>query len=424
MKRYLLFSFLTLPALALALFAAAPGFTPTVSVPAPKPAARALKANELSKALNQFSFELYQTMAHAHPQEPMFASPFSVYIALAMATEGMGDGSRNIMQSALHLPESEQLHIQMKQLLEGLTGKGKPYSLAIANAIWPDKSTVLKAEFAKAIEEIYQGKCSPLDFIKNAEASRLLINAWVEKQTQTRIKNLLPGGSITPLTRMVITNAIYFKADWEKAFDKDRTQTEMFYPLEGEKSEAELMFRSHDDGDLNYGEWDGAQVLEIPYSGDELSMLVCLPPAESFLEWKERLDFGRWEEMKDGMAYTQVDLRLPKFKLELGGSIKDDLSKMGMESLFSSVDMSRMFEKIDGSLKISDVFHKAFVEVGEEGTEAAAATAVVMTLESASIDDMPDEVKDFRADHPFLFAIQHRQSGAILFMGRVMDPKN
>ena len=239
-----------------------------------------------------------------------------------------------------------------------------------------------------------------------------------EDQTNDRIKDLIPQGVIDPLTRLVLTNAIYFKGDWVKQFDKKDTQERDFTTSTGNTVKAQMMSLTHDQADINfnYTETDEAQVLELPYSGNELSMLIILPKSDlSSLE--SSLSSDKLKEWRSNLTSEKVDqIYLPKFKFDTKYFMADTLSAMGMPTAFSS---GADFSGMDGtkSLFISSVIHQAFVEVNEEGTEAAAATAVIVGETAAPIQNII-----FNADHPFLFIIQQRDTGNILFLGRVTNP--
>ena len=270
------------------------------------------------------------------------------------------------------------------------------------------------------INKVYHGESVPLDFVQKTEESRLKINAWVEQQTNNRIKNLIPAGAVTSSTRMVLTNAIFFKGKWKLEFDKKLTQELPFILEDGSEVKVPLMYQPAAEDKLRYVAMDGFQALELPYKGDDLSMVILLPGSGPMSKMEKGLSANRWAEIDNAMQYQKVNVWLPRFKMELGGSIKPSLTAMGMGALFANADFSRMFMG-GGSLAVSDVIHKAFVEVNEEGTEAAAATAVIIMETSAKMDE-PDPIMNFRADHPFIFMIQHKASKSILFMGKVMKP--
>jgi serpin B len=380
---------------------------------------QATSLDSVAAASNAFNFKLYQKMAAAKPEENQFMSGFSVFAALAMTAEGANGTTLDILKSTLGLPEREVLHDGLKELGAALGRGDAPYALAVANAIWPEKSFHLQPEFLSIVRSVYRGDAIPLNFKSDYENSRKTINAWVEKQTQQRIKDLLPQGSIDKLTRMVLTNAIYFKGKWKLEFDKKLTKPQPFWLAKGKQVDAPLMYLPYKKAKLRYADMGDYQALSLPYQGDDLSMVVLLPELDGMSEFEQGLDATKWALISSQMNYERVNVWLPKFKIEAGGSIKPALSSMGMAPLFQSADFSKMFSD-PVEFVISDVIHKAFVEVNEEGTEAAAATAVIIAEKSAAVQD--DPIRNFRADHPFIFAIQHNASKSILFMGKVINP--
>lgn len=414
------FSFKTLVAGIICLGAA--HVTMACTLDSMEPAVRSNQGTSLdavATASNAFGFKLYQKMAAEKPEDNQFMSGFSVFAALAMTSEGAGGKTLEILKNTLGLPEKETLHAGLKELGAALGRGDAPYALAVANAIWPEKSFHMQPEFLAVVRKVYRGESVPLNFKTDYENSRKTINAWVEKQTRQRIQNLLPEGSLNTLTRMVLTNAIYFKGKWKLEFDKKRTQPQPFWLAKGKSVEVPLMHLPYKKDKLKYAEIEGIQALSLPYQGDDLSMVVLLPELDQIGELEKGLDAAQWALISEKLRYQSVNVWLPKFKIEAGGSIKPALSALGMATLFESADFSNMFSD-PVEFVISDVFHKAFVEVNEEGTEAAAATAVIVAEKTAAVQE--DPIRNFRADRPFIFAIQHNASKSILFMGKVMKP--
>ncbi len=375
----------------------------------------------VSGASNQFGFQLYHQMTAGKANENQFMSPFSVFAALSMTSEGAGGATLELLRKTLGLPDSETLHAGLAALGQALSPADAPYALAVANAIWPEKTAKLAPEFVATIEKVYHGASKPLDFKNASEAARQTINTWVEQRTNNRIKDLIPAGAVDASTVMVLTNAIFFKGKWKNEFDKKNTQDQPFTLEDGKEVKAPLMYQpSSEENLLSYADLDGIQALQLPYKGDDLSMVILLPERGDMAKLEKSLDDAFWNVVSGSMRPAQVNVWLPRFKMELGGSIKPQLEAMGMGPLFQAGDFSRMFTSGSG-YAVSDVIHKAFVEVNEEGTEAAAATAVIMWETDAMVEE-PDPIYDFRADHPFIFMIQHNASKSILFMGKVMKP--
>jgi serpin B len=317
----------------------------------------------------------------------------------------------------------ESVHPSFAALMESL-GRGAPlgvYRLDIANRLWGQPDFDFEEEFLAICKQHYGAGFETLDFAQAPDKARETINRWVEQQTEKRIQDLLPPGSIEALTRLVLTNAVYFKGDWQDQFDRQSTERAPFFAAGAREVEVPLMMRK---GDYRYVRFPDFQVLELPYIGDDLSMIVVLPAAKDGLAAIEaQLSHEKLTGWIRGLAQKEVTVYLPRFEMKTGFSMKDTLSEMGMPSAFTppqegdpySADFSRMTGARD--LFIDGVFHKAFVKVNEEGTEAAAATGLTMSLTS-----MPMEPEVFRADHPFLFLVRDRETGSILFMGRLVDP--
>jgi serpin B len=353
----------------------------------------------------------------------LFFSPYSISTALAMTSAGARGKTLEEMNKVLHFgKDPEAVHKGFSLLQKDLVADPKsPFELAIANRLFAQNGFKFLDAFLGLAKDRYDAPVEMLDFKKSVEPSRVHINQWVEKQTRDKIKDLLQPTIIGPDTRLVLVNAIYFKGSWEKAFDKKATRPAPF-TSGGKTFDVPTMVQKQLAG---FAEHDGVQVLSLPYksgTGARLSMLVLLPakpdglPAlESTLATK---GVGDW--IKD-LQKHEVQVFLPKFKLESSLSLKDNLGALGMKSAFDcSPHTTADFSGMDGArdLCISAVVHKAFVDVNEEGTEAAAATAVVVIRASAVM-----QTPVFRADHPFILAIVDDASKSILFMGRVNDPR-
>jgi serpin B len=269
-------------------------------------------------------------------------------------------------------------------------------------------------------EKYYGGKAANVDFVTETEKTRQTINSFIEEQTRDKIKDLIPKNAINPLTRLVLTNAIYFKGTWEWEFDKGDTKDRPFYITPDNPVDVPMMYMEPDKAELNYLETEDLQVLELPYKGDDISMLILLPREDIGLEAIESdLSAEKLEEYKAGMEKIKLDtIHLPKFEFDTKYLMAQTLSNLGMPSAFNSgkADFSGMTGTRD--LFISSVIHQAYVKVDEKGTEAAAATAVVMTMTAAPTRYV------FKADHPFIFIIHEKQTGNILFLGRVVDPRS
>ncbi|MBD3303996.1 serpin family protein [Candidatus Woesearchaeota archaeon] len=367
---------------------------------------------ELVKANNQFGLDIYSEIS----QKPgnVFISPWSLSSALSMTYEGARGQTADEMKEVMHLPDVETRHSSFAKLFNDINKKDKSYELYTANALWAQEDYPFLPEYLNLIEKYYAGKATNVDFAGNTEQARKTINTWVEDHTNNKIKDLFAKGVLKPATRLVLTNAIYFKGTWLKQFDKSDT-FDADFRVNPEKTVQVPMMSMHEE-DFNYFEDDKMQVLEMPYDGEDLSMLILLPKDDDLKSLESAITADKLSEWNQNLGQETLDVYFPKFTFETKYSLSDTLQAMGMPAAFS---MNADFSGMDGSkmLYISSVIHQAFVEVNEEGTEAAAATGVVMTLKEA----MP-VVKTFRADHPFIFLIQEKSTGNILFLGRVIDP--
>jgi len=367
-----------------------------------------------------FAFELYQALREEEGN--LFYSPYSISLALAMTYAGAHGETAQQMADTLHfLLEQDRLHpafnwldTQLASRGEGAKGKDdEGFRLNIVNAIWGQKDYEFLTDFLDVLAENYGAGLRILDFINETEQSRLTINDWVSDQTKGRIEDLIPQGAIDALTRLVLTNAIYFNAAWEHPFDEKMTADGPFYLLDGEQITVPMMKQTES---FSYAEGEGYQAVELRYDGGELSMVILLPEAGNFEPFEEGLQSQQISDIISGLQPTEVALTMPKFEFDSEFSLKDTLAGMGMPVAFSSsADFSGMTGYRD--LWISAVLHKAFVAVDEAGTEAAAATAVIMKL--TAVPEPPVEVT---LDRPFIFLIRDIETGTILFIGRLVDP--
>jgi serpin B len=363
-----------------------------------------------------FAEALYTRLANESGN--LFFSPYSVSTALAMTYAGARGETAAQMANALHFtlpePQSHAAFAEIGRELSSIPQKGD-LDLSVANAIWPDKKYVLLPAFVQLLKDKYQAEPQPVDFVTAAEQARSTINAWVEQKTNDKIKELILPGGVDSSTRLVLSNAIYFKGKWKEPFKKKLTRDGEFWLTPQKGIHVQMM---HQSGQANYGEDDILQILELPYRGDELSMVILLPKEKGGLsEVEKRLTDGFLVQLFGRLSEENVVITLPKFKLEQNFELSSVLAAMGMPYAFmgEKADFSGMCGTRD--LFISKVQHKAFVDVNEEGTEAAAATGVVMEFISAV-----EYPFNFNADHPFVFLIREKRFGSILFMGRVEDP--
>jgi len=384
----------------------------------------------------KFALKLYDQLNNQKGN--LFLSPYSISTALAMTHAGARGETETEMTKALQFPTfpdkeggplgRERLHAAFSELKLGLREAQKQgnVELSIANALWPQKNYAFRPEYLNLIERDYDSVGRPLDYA-NAEKARGIINRWVEEETKEKIKDLIPSGVLDSLTRMVLTNAIYFKGDWLTQF-KEKSTREMPFKISPDKTvQTPMMYQK---GNFGYYQDADVQVLEMPYKGDNVSMFVLLPnqgggqpfrrptnpPAKkkTLADLEKMLSPAKLSEWIGKVRRTKINTWFPKFKMTSEFSLSQQLQALGMKKAFGDADFSGM--NGTKNLYISAVLHKAFVEVNEEGTEAAAATAVVISLKSAR------RYPSFRADHPFLFLIRDKATGSILFLGRYAKP--
>lgn len=370
---------------------------------------------DVVNANNKFAFELYSELDKSE-QGNIFYSPYSLSAALAMTYEGAKGQTADEIKSVFHFPESSILRPNFAAIYNDINRGNEAYELRTGNALWVQQDYSFLEEYLSTVEKYYGGKAANLDFVKDAEKSRQTINTFIEEQTNDKIQDLIPSGALSPLTKLILTNAIYFKGTWEWEFDKSDTREQDFKITPTNIVKTPTMYMDPDKARFNYADLEKLQILELPYKGEKISMLILLP-TENLEVMEASLTAEKMNEYKAQMKETKLDsISLPKFEFDTKYSLKDTLSALGMPTAFD-------FEKADFSgmtaaekLFISMVIHQAYVKVDEKGTEAAAATGVGM-LESAA---MPRNV--FRADHPFIFVIQEKETGNFLFLGRVIDP--
>jgi serpin B len=366
---------------------------------------------------NAFAIDLYGQLGTQSGN--LFFSPDSISTALAMTYAGARGNTATEMAKTLHftLPP-QRLHPAMGGLLGDLNAPHDGYQLRAANALWAQKEYTFLDDYLKLIQGDYGAGFKEVDFKDATEATRLTINEWVERQTDDKIKDLLQPGVLSSRTRLVLTNAIYFKGDWQTQFDKAQTKDEDFHLSAVQNAKAPMMYR---EGGFNYFDGGTFQILEIPYKSADLSMIILLPKdVGGLFALEQSLTVPNAKQWLGQLRpVPKVILTLPKFKITRQFKLQDTLGAMGMTLAFDAhADFSGMTGSRD--FFISAAIHKAYIDVNEEGTEAAAATAVVMRSMMARMQQPAPPV--FRADHPFIFLIRDNRSGGILFMGRVADP--
>jgi serpin B len=384
------------------------------------PAVSPDEVRSLANENNAFALDLYQSLRSQDGN--LIYSPYSISVALAMTYAGARAETEAQMAQTLHFPAQDRLHPALNALDLELTSPGEapskeetPFQLDIANAIWAKQGLLLQQAYLDVIAQNYGAGIQLADFANRSETVRREINGWVSEKTNDRIQGLIAEGMLTPDTAMVLVNAIYFKADWIYQFDPNETQDAPFHLLDG--SEVQVKMMSQTLSGVPYVQGDGYQAIELPYQGETAAMDIIVPDEGQFEEFESTLDVQKLNEIIGNMQSTDMlDLKLPKFSFTADVELSDHLITMGMPDAFNgNADFSGMTG--EKGLAIDAVIHKAFVAVDEEGTEAAAATAVIMR-ESA----MPMSEISLVIDRPFIFVIRDLSSGQILFVGRVLNP--
>ncbi len=376
-----------------------------------------------ARANNLFAADLYRALKDKSGN--LFFSPYSVTTALAMTREGAKGETAAEMDRVFHwnprLPaeihRALELALRPGEVREGWGDDAKDlpaFGLSVANALWAQEGLTVERPFSRTLAEEFMAPLQRIDF-REAVAARKIINDWVAEQTKNRIRDIVPEDLPTPNTLFALANAIWFKAAWKDPFEAEWTRDSPFTTAAGKTVSAPLMHRM---GSYGYAETGDAQVVEMLYRGGETSMVVVLPKAKDGLPaLEEKLTGERLLKLIESIKPMQVRVKFPKFEITRSTRLTNILPKMGMPRAFTAGKADFTGMTTEQLLFIGAVLHKAFVKVDEAGTEAAAAT-VVMMLRGGP----PREDAEFTADHPFLFLIRHRKTGAILFMGRVVDP--
>ncbi|MFO8050564.1 MAG: serpin family protein [Thermoplasmatota archaeon] len=368
---------------------------------------------DMVSANNRFAMDLYLRLLE---DENVMICPYSIFSALSMTYEGANGNTASQMKDVLHLPDDDiERRGSFAKVQNDINRGSEEYELATANKIWPHEGFPVEEDFVNIIKQFYYGGVEALDYGNDPASCREKINTWVANRTNDRIEDLIPEGVLGYETYMVLTNAVYFKGTWVFQFDEDETIDRDFHREDGTKVQVPMMsMLLEDDDQLDYWEDSDLQAVELPYEGDEVSMMLLLPKDGTLSEMESELDAERLEEIRNGMDKTEIELYMPRFDMKQKYNLNEPLKDLGMTDAFGDADFSKMTPELD--LFIDQVFHDTFIEVNEEGTEAAGATAVGVSYES--IPSYPT----FNANRPFMFLIQQKETGNILFMGRVADP--
>lgn len=376
---------------------------------------------ELVHSNNNFAFRLLELLGTQNEGANLFFSPTSISVALAMVYLGSRGNTATQISDALGWTEykREDIHTGFKTLHEDIhTSEDEAFELRLANRIWGHDNLQPSYEFTSAMKDFYGSEITLVDFVKSSDEVRKDVNQWVHQETKGKIPDFLPPGILNSGTKLALINAIYFNGAWKSEFDKEKTFHAPFYASGNRELKMEVNMMTKTSRQKYYFDQEhNCHVLELPYSGNELSMVLVLPEELDGISRLERsLNIENLDKWMMVMVNTTVSVSLPRFKLNQQIDLKNILPKLGIQDVFyaSKADLSGI--TASGGLFVSNVIHKAHVDVNERGTEAAAATGVTMMKRSLDLNEV------FHADHPFIFFIRHHFSGSILFAGKVMQP--
>ncbi len=393
------------------------GLVLITAVPWPARASETAEVKPLVAGNTAFAVELFGKLRSAGGN--LLLSPYSISSALAMTYAGARGETARQMEQTLHFDQGKPgVHALFGRLDTALKAAQGSNELNIANSLWPQETYPFQVEFLNLLKQDYGATVTPLDYVRENETARAAINEWVDDKTRHKITNIIGPGVLNGLTRLVLVNAIYFKGTWAAPFPESATRPDNFYPKPGASLTVPFMRQqSH----FSYGENDQLQWIALPYAGRQLEMVILLPRARDGIgQLESSLTPANLSDWTSGMRNELVNVTIPKFKMSSGFRLDQTLAALGMKDAFDT--QSADFSGMDGKshwLYLSAVLHKAFIDVNEKGTEAAAATAVVVAARAMRIEEPP---REFRADHPFLFLIRDSTTGSILFMGRVAEP--
>ncbi|XP_039609388.1 leukocyte elastase inhibitor-like [Polypterus senegalus] len=375
----------------------------------------------LSEANSQFSLDLFKKLSETNSGN-IFFSPLNISTALAMVLLGARGNTAAQMEQVLHFSKIKTVHSEFSNQLSSINNKDSTSALRLANRLFGEKTLIFAKDYLDETRMLYHSEIEGVDFITSSESARQNINSWVEKQTEGKIINLLSEGTIDSMTRLLLVSAIYFQGDWQKKFRMDKTKEVQFRLNKKDTKSVMMMYKS---AKFNYASLRDvdADIIELPYAGGDVSMFVLLPKdieddSTGLEQIEKQLTYEnvmKWTS-KENLHCTKMNLYLPRFKMEETYNLKKHLSSMGMRDVFHARECDLSGISSAKGLYVSEVTHKAFVDVNEEGTVAAAATAVKFKLLCYVY---PEE---FKADHPFIFFIKQNPSNSILFFGKVCTP--
>jgi serpin B len=377
---------------------------------------------DIAIANNAFAFDMYSSIAK---EENLVFSPYSIFTAMAICYDGAENSTKEQIAQVFNYPLSKPvLEAASKNMMDTINSDDDNYDLSTANALWVRKEYPLNQDFAKNSKEYYGGNVTNLNFRGEPEESRVIINEWVASKTNDKIKDLIPEDLITWNTAIIMTNAVYFQGKWMNEFDTTNTERGIFYTSSNNDGiPVDMMFIQEN---FNYGEYEHAKIVELPYKGNDLCMYIVLPEENNIEEFEDIFTLSDYDTLKSSMEPQLVHTYLPRFKIDTKTELPDTLKNMGIVDAFDGnlANFSGMYDAQlvpeDYNLWLDDVIHQSYINVHEEGTEAAASTAIE-AVDSILLE--PEQVLEFKADHPFMFFIEDKRTGCILFMGKVENPE-
>ena len=380
---------------------------------------------DIATANNAFAFDMY---SHLIKEENLVFSPYSIFTAMAVCYDGAESTTQEEIAYVFNYPLNKPvLEKSSKKMMNTINSDDDNYDLKTANALWVRKEYPLNQQFVQNSKNYYEANVTNLDFRDEPEKSRVIINEWVASKTNDKIKDLIPEDLINDEgnTAIIITNAVYFKGKWMNEFDALNTGKRIFYNSSSNENgtPVDMMYIQEY---FSYGEDENAKIVELPYKGNDLCMYIVLPEENNIEEFESTFTLSGYNKLKSSMeSQYMVRVWLPRFKIDSKAELPDTLKDMGIVDAFDEnrANFSGIYDvqmvPEDYKLWLDDVVHQAFIDVQEEGTEAAASTAIE-AVDSA--EEVPEKVLEFKADHPFMFFIEDKRTGCILFMGKVEDP--
>ncbi|WP_094226960.1 serpin family protein [Methanolobus psychrotolerans] len=369
---------------------------------------------DIAAANNAFGFDIYSIINNN--DENVCFSPYSIFTAMAICYDGSEGSTKDQISNVFYYPLSKPvLEGSSKEMIDTINSNNGAYDLKTANALWVREDYPLNEQYTSTVKNYYGGMITPLDFAGQPGESRLIINSWVENKTNNKIKNLLAEGCFDGPAKLIITNAVYFNGTWLQEFKEADTRKRVFRLSDGQEKKVDTMYAI---GTYSYGKDENAQILELPYRGDDISMYIILPSENNIEDFENEFTSNYYNALKNKLNSYEVKILLPKFTFKARAELNGPLQDMGIVDAFDSSDVADFSGISDTSgLSITEVVHQAYISVDEKGTEAAAATEI------ASYDSLPYYKYEFTADHPFMFFIEDKRTGCILFMGKVESPE-